>query len=76
MLKKIFNLFHKLEKKLYPKFPLGNSSFSQCGEDLIVNYIFNLRGISLPSYLDIGANHPYFISNTALFHKKGCMLII
>ena len=46
-------------------------SYAQCGEDLIVQYIFHLRGIHQPSYLDIGANDPYFISNTALFYKKG-----
>ena len=46
-------------------------SFSQCGEDLIVQYIFCLRNVLKPSYLDIGANHPYFLSNTALFYKNG-----
>ena len=50
----------------------GNMSFSQCGEDLIIQYIFNLRGISKPTYIDIGANDPFSISNTALFYKKGC----
>ncbi len=47
-------------------------SFSQCGEDLIVNYVFNLRNIKKPSYLDIGANHPFYLSNTAFFYRKGC----
>jgi FkbM family methyltransferase len=47
-------------------------SYSQCGEDLLVNYVFNLRNIPKPSYIDIGANHPYFLSNTALFYSKGC----
>src|SRR4030081_1527697 len=50
----------------------GRLSYSQCGEDLLVNYIFSLRGIQYPSYLDIGANHPFFISNTAFFYRKGC----
>lgn len=49
----------------------SKKSYSQCGEDLIVRYIFNLRGIPNPSYLDIGANDPYFLSNTAIFYKKG-----
>lgn len=52
--------------------PHANISFSQCGEDLIVQYVFKLRGIELPSYIDIGAHHPYYLSNTALFHQKGC----
>ena len=47
-------------------------SYSQCGEDLIVQYIFRLRGVSQPSYLDIGANDPFFISNTAMFYEMGC----
>lgn len=47
-------------------------SFSQCGEDLIVKYIFDNLGIYNPSYIDIGAHHPFYISNTALFYKNGC----
>lgn len=47
-------------------------SFSQCGEDLIIDYIFRLRGISHPTFLDIGAHHPWFINNTAIFYLRGC----
>lgn len=47
-------------------------SFSQCGEDLIVKFIFDCIGIYKPTYIDIGAHHPYYISNTALFYKNGC----
>jgi FkbM family methyltransferase len=47
-------------------------SFSQCGEDVIVDYVFMLRGISRPSYMDIGAHHPYWLSNSALFYERGC----
>jgi len=50
----------------------AKKSYSQCGEDLIVNYLFSLRGMNMPSYIDIGANHPWFINNTAFFYKKGC----
>lgn len=50
----------------------GKLSFSQSGEDLIIDYIFQLRGLSNPSYLDIGANHPFYLSNTALLYSKGC----
>jgi FkbM family methyltransferase len=50
----------------------SKQSFSQCGEDLLVNYIFSLRGIKYPTYIDIGANHPFFLSNTAFFYIKGC----
>lgn len=47
-------------------------SYSQCGEDLIVSYIFQLRGIEKPTYLDVGAHDPFYLSNTALFYEKGC----
>ncbi len=46
-------------------------SYAQCGEDLIVRHVFDAIGISRPSYLDIGAYHPYRLSNTALFYKSG-----
>jgi len=51
---------------------LFKRSYSQCGEDLLVDYIFKLRGISHPSYIDIGANHPLILSNTAVFYERGC----
>lgn len=47
------------------------TSYSQCGEDLIVKFIFDNLNIKNPSYLDIGAHHPYYISNTALFYQDG-----
>ena len=47
-------------------------SFSQSGEDLIVAYIFRVLGIDKPTYMDIGAHHPFRLSNTALFYKRGC----
>lgn len=47
-------------------------SFSQCGEDLIVKFIFDCLGINNLTYIDIGAHHPHYISNTALFYKNGC----
>jgi FkbM family methyltransferase len=46
-------------------------SYSQCGEDILVQYIFNLRGIPKPSYIDIGAFDPLVLSNTAILYKKG-----
>lgn len=47
-------------------------SYSQCGEDLIIQYVFRLRGIGMPTYIDIGANDPFFLSNTAIFYRRGC----
>jgi FkbM family methyltransferase len=50
----------------------AQKSYSQCGEDLIVDYIFKLRGIDLPTYIDIGAHDPFYLSNTAKFYDRGC----
>lgn len=58
-LKKIFLL------NLYKKI-----SYSQCGEDLLIQYIFDGLKISNPTYLDIGAYDPYRFSNTAIFYKQ------
>lgn len=46
-------------------------SWSQCGEDLILRYLFDLLRIARPSYIDIGAHHPYFYNNTYLFYRQG-----
>ena len=51
-------------------------TYSQHGEDLIIYNAFKHMGFfrdgRLPSYIDIGAHHPYDISNTALFYQLGC----
>lgn len=58
-------------KKKNPTNPFQKESYSQCGEDLIVKFIFDNLNIVNPSYIDIGAHHPYYLSNTALFYKNG-----
>lgn len=51
---------------------LPQKSYSQCGEDLIVDFILTQYfGKKVPSYLDIGAHHPIHISNTYRFYRKG-----
>jgi FkbM family methyltransferase len=51
---------------LYRKY---NTSFSQCGEDVILANLFSGRRNGF--FVDIGAFHPYKFSNTYLFYKKG-----
>jgi len=50
----------------------ASSSYSQVGEDLIVNYLFNSLNIQKPTYLEIGTNEPVIGNNTYFFYKKGC----
>ena len=52
-------------------FKFSNISYSQNGEDLIIKNLFNRLRIPRPTYLDIGANHPVYISNTYLLYVKG-----
>ncbi len=68
----VSNLLNKLKLALHRERKFGKISYSQCGEDMIVDYIFKLRAVENPTYLDIGANHPYYLSNTAYFYEKGC----
>jgi FkbM family methyltransferase len=58
-------------RRLFQPAP-GKVSYAQCGEDLIVDYLLTALGIERPTYLDIGAHHPTFLSNTYYFYRKGC----
>lgn len=49
----------------------GGRTYSQHGEDLVFQCLFQALGIARPSYLDIGAHHPFHISNTALMYERG-----
>jgi FkbM family methyltransferase len=52
--------------------PAGtNFSFAQFGEDLVIEGLFGLLGVSRPSYLDIGAFDPIRSNNTYLFYRSG-----
>jgi FkbM family methyltransferase len=55
-----------LKKKLFGTI---HTSYSQCGEDLSLDYIFNHKNSGF--YVDIGANDPRIFSNTYYFYKKG-----
>ena len=46
-------------------------SFSQAGEDIILQYLFQKIKIKSPTYLDIGTNHPIIGNNTYLLYLRG-----
>jgi len=55
-----------------PAFLFRKTSYSQCGEDLLILYALELvHGKRPMRYLDIGANHPFQLSNTALLYEAG-----
>lgn len=46
--------------------------FSWEGEDIIANKILiDKLGVNIGYYLDVGAHHPFNLSNTAYFYQKG-----
>lgn len=63
------SVYSNLIERLLPR--EHRVSYSQCGEDLIIDFIFGATKISNPSYLDIGAYHPTDLSNTYFFYRKG-----
>ncbi len=50
---------------------LGHITYSQHGEEFVILNLFNQLGINKPSYLDLGAHHPAYISNTYLMYELG-----
>lgn len=49
----------------------GGFTYAQHGDDLIMLAMFHQLKIYHPSWLDIGAHHPYHLSNTALMYERG-----
>lgn len=67
----IFNRIKQFIRKHYPKMLFTNNSYSQTGEDRIIDFILRTICCNRPiSYIDIGANHPFYLSNTALFYEQ------
>lgn len=46
-------------------------SYSQAGEDILIELASKMLKINQPTYIDIGANDPKTKNNTYLFYKKG-----
>ena len=63
-------LFKKIKRKFWSIISKGGRvSYSQCGEDMMLDAIFYnvYNGI----YVDVGANNPFIQSNTQYFYNKG-----
>jgi FkbM family methyltransferase len=63
----MFGIKTRLTKRDYKK------SYAQSGEDLLLDFVLNEMQIKKPTYLDLGAHHPTYLSNTYLFYRKGCV---
>lgn len=68
-------MFRKLASRLRgsdnEKASYVRNSYSQSGEDLIVEHIFQALRIDKPNFIDVGAHHPRFINNTYSFYLRG-----
>ena len=82
MMRKIVRLFPNsirlaLHRRLRSGFPhhfpaeYAGETFSQCGEDRILAFLFNQLAIATPRYLDVGTGHPCVMNNTYLFYRAG-----
>ena len=49
----------------------GQYTYSQHGEDLMLMNLCRLMKLEKPSFIDLGAYHPFHISNSALLYEHG-----
>lgn len=62
------NIAVKIVSSLFPRLRYGVRAYSSEGEDLILQRIFGQKENGI--YVDVGAHHPFRVSNTYLLHKK------
>lgn len=64
------NFKHKIKRKIVQAlWPFGTLCYSQEGEDMVLNRIFENKKNGF--YVDVGAHHPKRFSNTYFFYKMG-----
>jgi len=73
MKKSIKNILRPIRNLIYKVIPppFVPVSYSQCGEDAILKFLFKQMGIDKITYLDIGTNWPNWDNNTYLFYLGG-----
>jgi len=66
-------VYHRL-RSVFPhnfRVEYADETFSQCGEDRILAFLFWQLAIPTPRYLDVGTWHPCTGNNTYLFYRAG-----
>lgn len=71
----IKRIIKSIKEKQALAHPYCKESYSQSGEDIIIEYLFRLRKIDKPLCLDIGAYHPIASNNTYKFFLKGSTVV-
>lgn len=64
------DFYGRAVRKLFD-FAIPQTSYSQAGEDLVVDFLLQGVGIQ-PLYLELGTNHPKEGNNTYKFYRRGC----
>ncbi len=54
-----------------PEVLIIQNSFSQAGEDVVLDFLFKEIGLSKPNYLELGVLYPDHCSNTYKFYLRG-----
>src|SRR4051812_17526869 len=67
----MFNFKKALSKVLPVNYFKSLTSYSQEGEDMVLQSFYEGRKKYKGFYIDVGAHHPYRFSNTLFFYKKG-----
>lgn len=62
-------IYRFLKSRFFAKIAYGNVSYSQNGEDILLEAIFYKQQKGF--YVDVGAHHPIKYSNTFLLYKRG-----
>ena len=70
-MKKIKQFLLQLLYHIVPFWWYRNGSYSQDGEDMVLNAFYETHKNYKGFYVDVGAHHPFRFSNTAFFYKKG-----
>ncbi|NII81001.1 FkbM family methyltransferase [Pedobacter riviphilus] len=64
----IKNIASKIVTTLFPRLSYGVRAYSSEGEDMILKRIFDKKQHGV--YVDVGAHHPFRVSNTYLLYKQ------
>ncbi len=68
---RIKKIILKIVEITLPRMLYSVKSFSQDGEDIVLNSFYEGKKNYKGFYVDIGAHHPFRFSNTQFFYKKG-----
>jgi hypothetical protein len=70
MMQKIKNVIKRITYSIIPP-PYSRNSYSEAGEDMVIDFLLQGTGNNKPTYLELGTNNPDWGNNTYLFYKRG-----